>query len=80
MRLFDTINFKCDNCGQPLEIQTKAGVYSLNTYSIPQLASKPIKYKLSMLDDICGEKVHCSACGYTNQINIISSPSIKINS
>lgn len=80
MGLFDTVTFNCDNCGKKLEIKTKAGGCALDTYPISQLASKPIKDRLSILDDISREKIHCPSCGYVNQINLIVSPSIRINS
>ena len=59
--MFDTVHFKCPDCGEDMKIQSKAGPCLLNNYpstSMPAEIAKSIK----------GEYIYCHKGGHSHRI------------
>lgn len=62
MGMFDTVNVKCNICGNILEFQSKAGECALNIYDIYSVPP-------TIAGDLIGETQLCMKCFSTTTID-----------
>ncbi len=65
--MFDTVIFKCPNCGSDIEEQTKAGECILSTFNSNEV---PIDIARAMFDEI----IHCYECEKNYRVNCTNIP------
>ena len=56
MGCFNTVNFACPSCNEPIKVQSKGGCCSLRDIS-------PNKVPLGDADYILNDEVYCKICG-----------------
>ena len=71
MGCFDTVHFKCPNCGCALDLQSKAGIGALLKYNV-----KSVPMDIAM--DLDGETTICLECNTVVKICIPSTVSKRI--
>ncbi len=65
--MFDTVIFKCPNCGKDIEEQTKAGECILRNFNCNEV---PINIAIDLFDEV----VHCYECGKSYRMTCGSIP------
>lgn len=56
MGLYDTVRFPCPSCGEPLDLQSKAGACELSVYYLDAVPAE-------IAHSVQGRAVTCRACG-----------------
>ena len=58
MGMFDWFRFRCPNCGELIEEQSKAGPCELNEYTVTNCDRR-------VAADLIGKSGECRICGYS---------------
>jgi hypothetical protein len=71
MGLYDTVNFRCPNCNNRIEVQTKAGACDLREFFS---GSVPMDIAASLRDDDLG----CEPCGKIWRVRVDAPPTVRL--
>ncbi len=68
--MFDTVRLKCPKCSELVEIQTKSGSCSLNSYSIERAPP-------GVMEDVLGENT-CYHCSEIFVVEMVQNPKYAV--